>query len=193
LEEAEVVFPSTTVHEDTKIYLILIFFKPIHFFFFFFFERKIHPLQTYYYNKRYKGLRKRPYGPCVAEIRDSFHSVEDAALLLWGHKMKINFSVTGTQMADFWVRDEGRVSVQRHAARPTMSSMSSTMESFSGPRVVVVGPPPRWSEPVPPVHPALPDECCSDFDSLVDDNNERNSMSSISATPSSSISGMRNG
>jgi hypothetical protein len=65
--------------------------------------------------------------------------------------------VTGAQIADFRVRDDegARVSgvsagsgrsndpVQRHAARPTTSSMSSTVESFSGPRVAVVVAPPR--------------------------------------------------
>jgi hypothetical protein len=65
--------------------------------------------------------------------------------------------VTGAQIADFRVRDDkgARVSsvsagsgrsndpVQRHAARPTTSSMSSTVELFSGPRVAAVVAPPR--------------------------------------------------
>jgi hypothetical protein len=82
------------------------------------------------------------------------------------------------QIADFRVRDDegarvpgvsagsGRSNgpVQRHAARPTTSSMSSTVESFSRPRVAAVVAPPRVKvvASVPPVHPAAPDDCRSD-------------------------------
>jgi hypothetical protein len=82
------------------------------------------------------------------------------------------------QIADFRVRDDegarvpgvsagsGRSNgpVQRHAARPTTSSMSSTVESFSRPRVAAVVAPPRVKvvASVPPLHPAAPDDCRSD-------------------------------
>jgi hypothetical protein len=62
--------------------------------------------------------------------------VEDAAwayaatLSLRGSKTKINFSVTGNQIADFWFRDKGRVSVQQYAVRPTTTTTAFEMDGF---------------------------------------------------------------
>jgi hypothetical protein len=47
-----------------------------------------------------------------------------------GPKAKINFSMTGARMVDFWVRDEGRVLVQRNAARPTTTTTAFEMDGF---------------------------------------------------------------